>query len=102
MTREWFGFPGHFIAAKYCRFHLHTHVGGLCVSTVGDYWPPGDRRQVTVGVGRAYETMVFPMEPYGEPDYSRELALVGYNDRDEANAGHMAMIERVERGEVKP
>lgn len=36
-ARKYFGHGGHFVGASDCRFHIHTHVGGFCVSTIGDY-----------------------------------------------------------------
>ena len=83
---EWFGLPGHFIAASHCRFHLCTLIGEHLVSTVGEYLPDsavreisaksrgitlegrGDAREADfldklgyedIGYGRKYETMVF-------------------------------------------
>ncbi len=91
----WFGQAGHFIAAHRCRFHLHTHVGGYCVSTVGEYFPmliPGvDREQPTeVGVDRLYETMVFKIRKDGDHNW-RPLEQRGYQRREDANMGHMTM-----------
>ena len=42
----WFGTPGHFICANYCRFHLCTRVGDYLVSTVGEYVPPEPVREI--------------------------------------------------------
>lgn len=83
---KWFGTPGHFICGDDCRFHLCTQVGKVLVSTVGQYFPCsevreiitktsgislkgiGDEREadflkkigyVEIGAGRLYETMVF-------------------------------------------
>lgn len=77
---------GHFICAKDCKFHLNTYVGGVIVSTVGEYWPDSQVRKIhaevagkhiegrgdeydrnyfkefgweDIGCGRKYETMVF-------------------------------------------
>lgn len=90
---QWFGHPGHFCAAEWCLFHLHTHVGKWCVSTVGDYWPPpldGEKKQQReIGHGRTFETMVFELNAEGEPHDWRELDFNAYDDRDAANAGHI-------------
>jgi hypothetical protein len=89
MKREnwiWMPHPGHFIGARDCRFHLNTYVGGYIVSTLGEYLPDsqvreilaasrgvqlegkGDAREADylrkigyekIGVERTYETMVF-------------------------------------------
>ena len=54
---KWYGTAGHFISAMYCHFHLHTHLGPYCVSTIGEYFPPV--KAEALGVMRVYETAVF-------------------------------------------
>lgn len=99
----WFGQAGHFIAANWCRFHLHTHVGKYCVSTVGDYHPPtmdhgrlvvpaSDWPMETIGWQRSFETMVFVLVD-GETNGS-EIDFSAYEDRDAANAGHLEMCRK--------
>lgn len=112
---EWFGDPGHFICAQWCRFHLCTKVGRYIISTVGAYvhprhskgsestdsdwlrrnWPGAD-----IGLGRKYETMVFEAGERcdsGEcgcrmPTITgEELACDGYNKPGEAATGHLKM-----------
>lgn len=89
---RWFGSPGHFICARWCRFHLTTQVGPWLVSTVGEYVPVASARTILgekpsprderlggeleeaewverngfsdIGCDRKYETMVFRA---GEP-----------------------------------
>lgn len=83
---KWFGAPGHFICSSDCRFHLCTQIGRYLISTVGEYFPDyqvreiyaesrgvklegiGDERRAdymrkigfeTIGYNRLYETMVF-------------------------------------------
>jgi hypothetical protein len=83
---EWFGAAGHFICGSKCRFHMATAVGPYLVSTLGEYLPDsnvrdilaesrgivlegkGDYREASwmeqagfeqIGAGRTYETMVF-------------------------------------------
>lgn len=94
---RWFGTPGHFICASWCRFHLTTHVGPWLVSTVGEYVPTAIARTILgatpsardnrlggeieesewierngfqeIGCDRKFETMVFRAgEPCVEPD----------------------------------
>ena len=82
----WMPHPAHLIVAHDCRFHLATKVGKYIVSTVGEYFPDSDVREiiaqsrgielkgigderrsdclkkigyVEIGYGRRYETMVF-------------------------------------------
>ena len=43
---KWYGHAGHFICAQWCRFHLCTVVGGYLVSTVGEYWPYREVREI--------------------------------------------------------
>jgi hypothetical protein len=95
---EWFGEPGHFCAADACVFHLHTHVNGKwCVSTVGEWYPRGTPRQAnrgpeTIGSDRLYETMVFRV--IGKDIDLSELEMAPYNDREAAQKGHMALVEK--------
>lgn len=115
---KWFGSPGHFICAKWCRFHLCTQVGKFLVSTIGEYvhprhgkgsekdeqkwlelnWPGED-----IGYGRKYETMVFrtgkpctlPGCMCGQPVIDGvELDSRGCNTRQEANANHIELCEK--------
>lgn len=89
-----FGQPGHFCDAKHCRWHLHTHVGPYCVSSVGDYWPKGATAPEMVGWKRLYETMVFRLDAEGEAANYAALDCAAYNTRDDANAGHAREVER--------
>jgi hypothetical protein len=92
---EHFGWPGHFCAADSCRFHLHTHVGGaFCVSTVGDYYPRNSDVRDTLGAGAAdfFETMAFPLDAVGDIANFDGLTQRRYATRDEANAGHFALV----------
>lgn len=92
---KWHGRPGHFIGARNCLFRLHTHVGRWCVSTVGEYMPNGTEQPRTIGVDRFFETMVFRCDAKGiEPESWEEIDFAPYNDRDAAEAGHIAMCER--------
>jgi len=92
---EHFGQTGHFCAADKCRFHLHSHVNGYCVSTVGEYYPHvgyGIANMCTLGAAPKsfYETMVFRLVD-GDHD-GCEIYCRRYADRDEANAGHAAAL----------
>jgi len=93
---RWFGHPGHFCCGSDCRFHLTTLAGHYMVSTVGEYVPDsnvrdilarcrnielegqGDERLASwmrqsgfeeLGHNRIYETMVFPA---GKPCHTRQ------------------------------
>jgi hypothetical protein len=43
---KWFGNAGHFICASYCQFHLCTLIGDILVSTVGQYLPDSQVRDI--------------------------------------------------------
>lgn len=117
---EWFGKPGHYICAEWCRFHLTTVVGKYVVSTVGELVHPSDSggSEATemewmaknwpgadVGSNRKYETMVFLVGKRcrrkecgkcGHPELknARELDANVYNTRGDAQRGHLEMCER--------
>lgn len=82
----WMPHAGHFILGDKCQFHLNTRIGKYIVSTVGEYLPDsqvreimarsrkinlegmGDEREYSwkkqvgweqIGCDRTYETMVF-------------------------------------------
>ena len=100
MTRVYFGYPGHFCASHNCRWHLHTHVNGWCVSTVGDYHPRSNKESdppETVGVGRYYETYVAPIAAGSEEPGAGEV-VCGYNDHKDAEQGHELHVQMAERG----
>ncbi len=92
---RWFGHVGHLCVGHWCRFHLTTHVGHYLVSTLGEYVPDeqvrnmlaqirgiqiegrGDARLYDwlqkcgfeeIGYDRVYESMVFPA---GKPCHTR-------------------------------
>ena len=94
----WMPHPAHFIGARECMFRLATEVGGFIVSTVGQW------RSTTgedIGLDRLYETMVFRSSPSPEQcgcvtqiDVTREVDFLGYNDPQEAYAGHLELCEK--------
>lgn len=86
----WMPHAGHLCVGNDCRFHLNTCVGDYIVSTVGEYWPDSQVREITaesrgvvlkgmgdmraadyrekigfetIGYNRLYETMVFRAGP---------------------------------------
>jgi hypothetical protein len=83
---RWFGSAAHFICGSDCRFHMATLIGEYVVSTVGEYLPDSEVREILaqsrgvalegrgdyrradwmkkvgfeeIGYQRKYETMVF-------------------------------------------
>ena len=114
---KWFGSPGHFICARWCRFHLCTQVGKFLISTVGEYvhprhamgfekmeaeWLESNPYGEDIGCGRKYETMVFLAGQVctrvgcgcGMPTIDgAELDTSGYNTAGDATKGHMEMCK---------
>jgi hypothetical protein len=98
-VRRYFGHAGHFIGAPSCRFHLHTHVGKFCVSTVGDYYPrgrSGSQEPERIGLDRLYETMVFDLDDNDDIASYTELTCRGYNDAEDADKGHEEVVREYE------
>lgn len=89
----WMPHPGHLIVSRDCRFHLNTYIGEYIVSTVGEYLPDSQIREINakhrgielegigdarltdymkkygyedIGFKRLYETMVFESEKDNE------------------------------------
>lgn len=93
----WCGYPGHLIVASNCRFHLHTRIGLVIVSTVGDYWPAGAKKREAIGTGRDFETMVFLAKdterPEGEPLTYEEIDFCGSCDSEESEIQHHTMCK---------
>ena len=94
----WMPHPAHFICGHRCRFHLATRIGQVIVSTVGEYWPENEVREIIaetkgvvingrgdareadymkkigfeeIGHNRKYETMVFRAAPRDHPTCCR-------------------------------
>ena len=76
--------------------HLHTHVNGYCISTVGELIiDPNGTEFETIGCERLYETMVFKETADGDIECN-ELDFEGYNDLRAAEEGHMDMCRKWE------
>ena len=96
---KWCGFPGHFIAARWCRFHLTTRVGNVLISTLGDYRPCSEKHERdTLGAASDsfYEVMVFPVIDNdvcyaGDPDTSNSLLQERFATPEEAEKRHMEL-----------
>lgn len=46
----WMPHAGHLIVGHECRFHLNTYVGKYIVSTIGEWWPDRQVREIHAGV----------------------------------------------------
>jgi hypothetical protein len=43
---KWFGHAAHLIVGSDCRFHMATLIGKYMISTVGEYWPDRQVREI--------------------------------------------------------
>jgi hypothetical protein len=46
----WMPHAGHLCVGAQCQFHLNTYVGKYIVSTVGEYWPDREVREIHASV----------------------------------------------------
>lgn len=99
---HWCGYPGHFICADSCHFRMTTEIGGVLVSTVGDYHVSRESEMTTIGAGRFFETFVFALtdeliDGAGCGCHvwdGSEIDTDVYQTGGEARSGHMAMCEK--------
>lgn len=92
----WYGCPGHFIATSHCIYHLHTHYGPWCISTVGDYRHEGQQQTLGLGSDSFYETMVFDVTADGSrwtPTFMARYAV-----EPAAQRGHYETLRRLQAG----
>lgn len=71
---KWYGRPGHFYGAFDCRFHLCTEVGGVLVSTVGE-WLPDDPIREAIAKARGVK-----LRGYGDDRRYDYLAEIGFSE----------------------
>lgn len=93
--------PGHFVGADDCKFFRHDHVGRWCVSTIGDYYPRGEkfpRSNLGYHMGpdgtmapAYFETAVFDLK--AKTHRWREIICVRTKDEDAALRAHEAAVE---------
>ena len=112
------GWPGHFIMAHACVFHLNTLVElgrvRIIVSTVENMQLPGKRKATEIGLGRFYETMVFKAalrDGYWDQDPGERIYIygntlvrhVGLTSDQKANDMHeeivQEIVDRIKEGE---
>ena len=103
MERIELGCAGHLCVAARCGWKRHTRVGDYRISSVGNYYPDGEKRE-TIGCDRYFETMVFRLTGdehdesegcgCGEVASWEELDTDGYNTAGEAQSGHERMVEK--------
>jgi hypothetical protein len=96
---RWMGQAGHFCAARHCRFHLHTHIGRFCVSTVGEYFPGDGEKMEPLSSDPAnfYETAVFRLRLNGEVDCLTPIYERHNSKRSVAIRFHRTVCERMAR-----
>lgn len=75
----WMPHAGHLCIGRDCEFHLNTYVGKYIVSTVGDYWPD---RQVREIHARVYDPVWFAENQHLKGDYFNQAYMkkFGYGD----------------------
>lgn len=91
-----------------CRYHLSTFTAHHLVSTVGFYFQassPDATEPTEIGMGRLYETMVFPvdwgdLDEGGCPRVTDWSGWAGestrpYNDANSATVGHAQVVGEV-------
>lgn len=90
-----YGCAGHFVARKWCHYHLHTHVGPFCISTIGNYRPPNLKYAEPLGsvAGEFYELMVFE---YGAVNETQER-FHSETEADEAHSAHVTKLTKERR-----
>jgi hypothetical protein len=99
------GYPGHFIGAASCKFHLTTFVnrGTWMVSTVGDYTPSyADKAEISpLGIDDEsyFETMVFPTRRDSSSSFPTvtnwaEEETRWYSNHAEATNGHIELCRK--------
>lgn len=71
---KWFGAAGHFICSDWCRFHMATLVGNYIVSTVGEYIPDSDVREILASCRGK------PLEGHGDARRSDWLKKFGFEE----------------------
>ena len=91
----WYGQAGHFCCADECRYHLHTHVGHYCVSTVGEHitkWYRNGKLMKPFDIdGKCfYETMVFDFDEADRKTGS-DVETKHTINREEAQKAHMEL-----------
>lgn len=128
----WMPHPGHFIAARDCRFFLNTYVGNYIVSTVGEYFPDSQVREIhadsrgiklegrgdaraadflkkcgfiELGLNRIYETMVFAAQKAEDgccPYRQRSGIDVDFAGYNDAGDAHRGHLAMCEKWADQP
>lgn len=100
--RKWYGSAGHFVCRERCLFHLHTHVGNWCISTIGEFYerwnptgPQPPMMHLGSGIGKRmyYETMVYAIHPH-DVIAGIETEAIRYRTLQEADTGHTKMCKK--------
>jgi hypothetical protein len=96
---KWFGNVGHFICGHMCRFHLCTLVGEYLVSTVGEFWPERNVREIHAKIndiawlsthrdlrGDAFDHAYMRRFGYEEVGYQRKYETMVFNAGEPCSA----------------
>jgi hypothetical protein len=71
---KWFGNAGHFICSRDCQFHLTTEVGEYLISTVGQYFPGDNIREILA------KSRGVVLEGIGDARRYDYMKKIGYED----------------------
>lgn len=70
----WMPHPGHLIVARDCRFSLNTYVGKYIVSTVGEYLPDYEVREILA------KSRGITLEGKGDARLADYMNKIGYEE----------------------
>lgn len=102
------GCPGHCIVVRDCHFRRHTQTRHYRISTIGDYWIPGEKKRGTLGAGEKdyFESMVFALTDSPVPKNDGcicrevqsycELNCRRYENAGDAQRGHEELVQEYE------
>ncbi len=103
---KWYGFPGHYMYAHRCSYHLNTRIGAFLISTVGAMRnETGDAYAPLLFCGEStfFETLVFDCDgedKFGNPILKSMSAIDEeyYSESMHAERGHYKMCDRYAEG----
>lgn len=71
---KWYGSSGHLYVANDCRFNLYTEIGGVLVSTFGEYLPDADEREIIA------KSLGVKLREKGDARRVEYLQKIGFSD----------------------
>ena len=94
--KDWVWMPhaGHFILGHLCRFRLTTYVGGYVVSTVGEYLPGAQERELLA------ESKGIKLKGKGDERVADYIKKIGFEEIS-CDGKYETMVFKAERSENK-